>query len=63
MMLPHHQAAIAMAELDLEPAMVRVQSEEIVQMQQWYAAWFGKPRPSTPQNFATKRYCCFKFSC
>lgn len=53
-MIAHHRMGVHMAshaqwgtlhpELRaLEQAMVRVQSQEIAQMEQWYQAWFGKP--------------------
>jgi uncharacterized protein (DUF305 family) len=51
-MIPHHRMGVMMAshaqwntqhpELrKLEEAMVRVQSEEIAQMEQWYRQWYG----------------------
>lgn len=53
-MIAHHRMGVHMAshaqwgtlhpELrGLQQAMVRVQSEEIAQMEQWYGAWFGEP--------------------
>lgn len=53
-MIAHHRMGVHMAShaqwgtlhpqlRALEQAMVRVQSEEIAQMEQWYEAWFGKP--------------------
>lgn len=53
-MIAHHRMGVHMAshaqwntlhpELRaLEQAMVRVQTQEIAQMEQWYQAWFGKP--------------------
>ena len=55
-MIPHHQGAIAMAELALRKArrseiralaqrIVASQSQEIVQMRQWYQQWYGAPVP------------------
>jgi len=49
-MIPHHQMGVMMASMaqintqhpelrELQQAMVRVQSEEIAQMQQWYLQW------------------------
>jgi uncharacterized protein (DUF305 family) len=51
-MIPHHRMGVMMAShaewssqhpklRELEAAMVRVQSQEIEQMAQWYAQWFG----------------------
>jgi uncharacterized protein (DUF305 family) len=53
-MIPHHRMGVMMAshaqwntqhpELrKLEASMVRVQSEEIEQMSQWYQKWYGSP--------------------
>ena len=53
-MIPHHRMGVMMAshaqwntqhpELrQLEASMVRVQSEEIEQMDQWYRQWYGSP--------------------
>jgi uncharacterized protein (DUF305 family) len=50
-MIPHHRMGVMMAshaqwhtqnqELrDLQSAMVKVQSEEIAQMEQWYRQWY-----------------------
>jgi len=50
-MIPHHQMGVMMASMgqtnsqhpelrELQHAMVRVQSEEIAQMQQWYRQWY-----------------------
>lgn len=55
-MIPHHQEAIAMAELALRKArrpeiralaqrIISSQSQEIDQMRQWYQQWFGTPVP------------------
>ena len=55
-MIPHHQGAIAMAELALRKAgraeiralaqrIISSQSQEIVQMRQWYQQWYGAPVP------------------
>ena len=52
MKIPHHQGAIAMAELALSRArrpeikalaqrIIDSQSREITQMRQWYRQWFG----------------------
>ncbi|MEX0588627.1 MAG: DUF305 domain-containing protein [Cyanobium sp.] len=52
MMIPHHRMGVMMAthaqwntqhlELrELEAAMVKVQSEEIAQMERWYRQWYG----------------------
>jgi uncharacterized protein (DUF305 family) len=51
-MIPHHQMGVMMASMaqinaqhpelrKLQQAMVRVQSEEIEQMEQWYRKWYG----------------------
>ena len=51
-MIPHHRMGVMMAshaqwgtvhpELrELEAAMVRVQSQEIAQMERWYQQWYG----------------------
>ncbi len=55
-MMPHHEGAIAMANLALEKAMrpeikelaktiVRAQESETQQMKSWYKDWFGKDVP------------------
>ena len=52
-MIPHHQMGVMMASMaqtntqhpelrELQQAMVRVQSEEIAQMQQWYRQWYQR---------------------
>lgn len=57
MMIPHHEGAIAMAELALKLARhpeiralaerIKVsQSQENAQMRRWYQQWFGGPVPS-----------------
>ena len=57
-MIPHHDGAIAMAKIALErskraevlelaKAIISSQEKEIVDMQTWYQAWFGK---AVPQN-------------
>lgn len=54
-MIPHHRMGVMMAshaswntqhrELrDLQAAMVKVQSQEIAQMEQWYSQWYGALR-------------------
>lgn len=54
MMIPHHEGAIAMAELALRRARRREikalaqrikasQGAEIEQMSQWYQKWYGSP--------------------
>ena len=59
MMIPHHEGAIAMADLALQRssrAEIRAlaerirssQSEENTQMRQWYGQWFGGPVPPWP---------------
>ena len=51
-MIPHHRMGVMMASMaqansqrpqlrELQQAMVRVQSEEIVQMEGWYRSWYG----------------------
>jgi uncharacterized protein (DUF305 family) len=51
-MIPHHRMGVMMAShaewntqhpqlRELEAAMVRVQSQEIEQIAQWYRQWFG----------------------
>jgi len=53
-MIPHHQMGVMMASMaqtnsqhpelrSLQQAMVRVQSDEIQQMEQWYRSWYGTP--------------------
>ena len=55
-MIPHHQGAIAMAELALGQArraeiralaqrIISSQSQDIVQMRRWYQQWYGTPVP------------------
>ena len=55
MMVPHHQAAVEMAEIALERSkrpeirelaqnIIRSQSEEIAQMKAWRKAWYGSDR-------------------
>lgn len=55
-MIPHHQGAIAMAELalrksrrpeirDLSQRIKTSQSQEISQMREWYRQWYGGPVP------------------
>jgi uncharacterized protein (DUF305 family) len=57
-MIPHHQDAVAMAELALTKAkhpelkrlaedIRREQTREIGEMRSWYAAWFGKDVPAS----------------
>jgi len=60
-MIPHHQGAIAMAELALPKArrpqiralaqrIISSQSQEIGQMRQWYQQWYGAPVPVLEAN-------------
>ena len=53
-MIPHHRMGVMMASMaqtnsqhphlrELQQAMVRVQSQEIEQMAQWYRNWYGTP--------------------
>jgi uncharacterized protein (DUF305 family) len=53
-MIPHHRMGVMMASMAqtnsqhpplkaLQQAMVRVQSREIEQMEQWYRLWYGSP--------------------
>ena len=55
-MIPHHEDAIAMAEVALQKAehsqikilandIIKAQSEEIEKMQEWYKSWFGNEAP------------------
>ncbi|MDQ2806798.1 MAG: DUF305 domain-containing protein [Chloroflexota bacterium] len=59
-MIPHHQAAVAMADLALQhaqhpqlkvlaAAIKRTQTAEIAQMRAWYRQWYGTDVP-TPAN-------------
>jgi uncharacterized protein (DUF305 family)/uncharacterized cupredoxin-like copper-binding protein len=60
MMIPHHQSAIAMAQVAREQAerqeittlaeeIIEAQEREIAEMQSWLAAWYGAtPEPATP---------------
>jgi uncharacterized protein (DUF305 family) len=58
-MVPHHRMGVMMASMAqsgsqhpelraLQQAMVRVQSEEIRQMEQWYRTWFATGRSASP---------------
>lgn len=53
-MIPHHRMGVMMASMaqsnsqhpqlrELQQAMVKVQSQEIEQMAQWYRSWYGTP--------------------
>jgi uncharacterized protein (DUF305 family) len=53
-MIPHHRMGVMMASMAqtnsqhpqlraLQQAMVRVQSQEIEQMAEWYRRWYGSP--------------------
>jgi len=55
-MIPHHEGAIAMAELALERSdrpeilnlargIIEAQQKEIVEMKDWYMQWFGQQPP------------------
>lgn len=57
-MIPHHEDAIAMAELALDQAerpeirqlaedIRRSQTEEVAQMREWYREWYGTEVPDT----------------
>lgn len=57
-MIPHHQAAVVMADLALQKAqrpeikalatrIKRVQTAEIAQMRAWYKQWYGSDVPTT----------------
>lgn len=59
MMIPHHEDAIAMADLALTQAqhpeikalaanIKQTQTAEIVQMRSWYQAWYGTAVPAAP---------------
>ena len=61
-MIPHHEDAIAMAEIALRRAehpeitqlaenVIRTQSEEITQMRGWYREWFGVDVPDFDGSF------------
>jgi uncharacterized protein (DUF305 family) len=58
MMIPHHEAAVEMADLALQKAehpelkvlaedIKRVQTEEIEQMREWYRQWYGTDVPDS----------------
>ena len=60
-MIPHHEAATAMASIALDKAqhpeikrlakdIQRSQTEEIQKMRTWYKSWFGKEVPDTLSN-------------
>ncbi|MBS3903609.1 MAG: DUF305 domain-containing protein [Anaplasmataceae bacterium] len=60
-MIPHHDGAIAMAEVALEKSkrpeiislangIIEAQTTEINQMKEWYEDWFEKQVPVTSQN-------------
>ena len=62
MMIPHHDGAIAMAELALTSsrrAQIRALAQQIktsqraenVQMRRWYRQWFGSDGPTSPIGF------------
>ncbi|RJQ33760.1 DUF305 domain-containing protein [Candidatus Parcubacteria bacterium] len=55
-MIPHHEGAIAMAEIALERSkrpeiislangIIEAQQKEIIDMQSWYQSWFGSAPP------------------
>lgn len=61
MMVPHHEDAVAMAQLAqthaeharvraLAVGIERTQSAEIAQMQAWYRAWYGEAVPALPRR-------------
>lgn len=56
-MIPHHQSAIMMAEMEIDQgtnpevvkiakAVVAAQTKEIAEMQSWRTDWYGKPLPT-----------------
>ncbi len=60
-MIPHHEGAIAMAELALEKSkrpeilslangIIEAQQREIIDMKSWYKEWFGSDVPVTSQH-------------
>jgi uncharacterized protein (DUF305 family) len=61
-MIPHHEDAVAMADLalaqaehqelrDLAATIKRAQTDEVDQMRQWYRDWYGaEPRPGVMQG-------------
>jgi uncharacterized protein (DUF305 family) len=61
-MIPHHEDAVAMADLALTRAehpelkqlaetIIRDQTREIVQMRTWYASWYGVDAPTGDDAF------------
>lgn len=62
-MIPHHESAIAMADIALQKAerpevkqlaqdIKRTQAEEIVLMKKWYKDWYGKEVPNTSASMS-----------
>mgnify|MGYP003394068672 CR=1 FL=1 len=60
-MIPHHEGAIAMAQIALERStrpeilslsqdIIEAQTREINDMKEWYESWFGTPVPVTSQH-------------